>query len=104
MGQTIVWWRRGSVMDCCVTTRVSIPGGYSVKNELHIFHKGQKMGVPSLNYLAVNGKLNTTNQLYINNILSHNYVSQSYFEIVKKNFYPTQLPFQCVTTKCSGDV
>ena len=44
-------WRSGSVMDCHVTSRGSIPGGYGVKT----LRKGEYMGVPSLNDLAVDG-------------------------------------------------
>ena len=55
-------WRSGCVMDCRATARGSIPGGYGVKTELHIFRKGQYIGVPSLNDLAIDGALNTTNQ------------------------------------------
>ena len=52
-------WRSGSVMDCHATARGSIPGGYGVLTQLHVPVKG----VPSLNDLAVDGTLNTTNQL-----------------------------------------
>ena len=48
-------WRSGSVMDCHATTRGSIPGGNGVFTELHVLRKGQQMGVPSLNDLAVEG-------------------------------------------------
>ena len=34
-------WRSGSVMDCHVTARDSIPGGYGVETELHVPRKGQ---------------------------------------------------------------
>ena len=50
------------VMDCHATARGSIPSGNSVKTEIQVLRKGQLMGVPSLNDLAVNGMLNTTNQ------------------------------------------
>ena len=33
-------WRIGSVMDCHVTARGSIPGGNGVKTELHVLRKG----------------------------------------------------------------
>ena len=55
-------WRSGSVMDCYATARGSIPGGNGVFTELHVLRKGQEKGVPSLNNLAVDGTLNTTNQ------------------------------------------
>ena len=48
-------WRSGSVMDCHATARGSIPGGNGVFTELHVLRKGQLMGVPSLNDLAVDG-------------------------------------------------
>ena len=44
------------------TARGSIPGRNGVFIELHVLRKGQQMGVPSLNDLAVDGTLNTTNQ------------------------------------------
>ena len=44
-----------SVMDCHATARGSIPGGSVVKTEQRVLHKGQYMGVPSLNDLAVDG-------------------------------------------------
>ena len=44
------------------TARGSIPGRNGVFTELHVLRKGQKMGVPSLNDLAVDGTLNTANQ------------------------------------------
>ena len=34
-------WRSGSVMDCHVAARGSIPGGNGVFTELHVLHKGQ---------------------------------------------------------------
>ena len=34
-------WHSGSVMDCHATARGSIPGGNSVKTELHVLLKGQ---------------------------------------------------------------
>ena len=37
------------------TARGSIPGGNCVKTELHFLHKGQLMGVLSLNDLTVDG-------------------------------------------------
>ena len=46
-------WRNGSVMDCHAKTRGSIPGGNVVKTELYVLRKGEQMGVPSLNDLAV---------------------------------------------------
>ena len=49
-------------MDCHATARGSIPGLDGVFIELHVLRKGQKMGVPSLNDLAVDGTLNTTKQ------------------------------------------
>ena len=49
-------------MDCQTTIWGSIPSGDSVKPELHIDRKGQLMWVPSLNDLAVDGTLKTTNQ------------------------------------------
>ena len=48
-------WRSGSVMDCHSTARGSIPGGNGFKTELHVLRKGQEIGVPSLNDLAVDG-------------------------------------------------
>ena len=48
-------------MDCHATARGSNPGRNGVFIELHVLRKGQQMGVPSLNDLAVNGTLNTTN-------------------------------------------
>ena len=54
--------RSGNVMDCHATARGSIPGRNGVFIELHVLRKGQFMGVPSLNDLAVDGTLNTTNQ------------------------------------------
>ena len=36
--------------------------GFGVKPELHVLPKGQLIGVPSINDLAVDGTLNTTNQ------------------------------------------
>ena len=47
--------RSSSVMDCHATARGSIPDRNGVKTELHILRKGQLMGVPSLNDLAVDG-------------------------------------------------
>ena len=46
-------WRSGSVMDCHTTTRGSIPGGNGVFTEVQVLRKGQYMGLPSLNDLAV---------------------------------------------------
>ena len=46
-------WRSGSVMDCHVTARGSIPDGSSVKTELDVLRKGQYMGVRNLNDLVV---------------------------------------------------
>ena len=54
--------RSGNVMDCHATARGSIPGRNGLFIELHVLRKGQLMGVPSLNDLAVDGTLNTTNQ------------------------------------------
>ena len=48
-------------MDGHATTRGTIPGGDGVKTELQVLRKGQLMGVPSLNDLAVDGTLNATN-------------------------------------------
>ena len=48
-------WRSGRVMDRHATARGSIPGWNSVLTELHVLRKGQEMGVPSLNDLAVDG-------------------------------------------------
>ena len=48
-------WYIGSVMDCHGTARDLIPGGNGVFTELHVLRKGQSMGVPSLNDLAVEG-------------------------------------------------
>ena len=48
-------WRSGNVMDCHAEARGSIPGGNGVFTELHVLCKGQEMGVPSLNDLAVEG-------------------------------------------------
>ena len=42
-------------MDCQVTAWGSIPGGNGVFTEHHVLRKGQFMGVPSLNDLAVEG-------------------------------------------------
>ena len=55
-------WCSGCVMDCHTMTQGSIPSGYGVKTKLHVLHKGQQMGVPSLNDLAVDGTIYTTNQ------------------------------------------
>ena len=46
-------WRSGSVMDCHATARGSIPDGSGVKTELDVLRKGQYMGEPYLNDLAV---------------------------------------------------
>ena len=43
-------WRSGSVMNCHATARGSIPGVFT---ELHVFRKGQEMGMLSLNDRAV---------------------------------------------------
>ena len=48
-------WRSGSVKDCHATARGSIPSGNGVFTELHVLRKGQLMGKPSLNDLAVEG-------------------------------------------------
>ena len=42
-------------MDCHATARGLIPGVDGVFTELHVFRKGQLMGVPSLNDIAVEG-------------------------------------------------
>ena len=55
-------WSSGCVTYCHATARGSIPGGNSVKPESHVLRKGQEMRMSSLNDLAVDGKLNTTNQ------------------------------------------
>ena len=34
-------WHSGSIMDCHVTARDSIPDGTGVKTELHILREGQ---------------------------------------------------------------
>ena len=64
-----VWSWRGAavncVMGCHTMTRGSIPSWDGVKTELHVLRKGKWMGSPSLNDLAVDGTLNTTNQLYV---------------------------------------
>ena len=44
-----------SVMDCHTRAWGSIPGGNSLKTELHVLRKGQSIGVLSLNDLAVDG-------------------------------------------------
>ena len=49
-------------MDCHTTAQGSIPGGNGVFTELHVLRKGQEKGVTSLNDLAVDGTLNSTNQ------------------------------------------
>ena len=49
-------------MNCHATAPGSIPGRDGVFTELHVLRKGQYMGVPSLNDLAVDGTLNTNNQ------------------------------------------
>ena len=49
------------------TARSSIPGGNGVKTELHVLRKGQLMGAPSLNGLAVDRTLNTIFQ-YITHV------------------------------------
>ena len=51
-------WRSGSVMGCHATARGSILSGNSVKTGLHVHRKGQLMGVPSLNDVAVDGTYN----------------------------------------------
>ena len=63
---TCVWSLRssGNVMDCHAMVQGSISGRNGVFIDLHILRKGQQMGVPSLNDLAVDGTLNTTNQPY----------------------------------------
>ena len=48
-------WHSGSVMDCHATARGSIPAGNGIFTELHVLRKGQFMGMPSLNDLAVDG-------------------------------------------------
>ena len=48
-------WRSGSVVDCQATIRGSIPGENGVKTEVHVLRKGQLMGVPFPNDLAVDG-------------------------------------------------
>ena len=48
-------WHRGSVMDCHATARGSIPAGIGIFTVLHVLRKGQLMGVPYLNDLAVDG-------------------------------------------------
>ena len=53
--RTVMAWRSGSVMHCHAPARGSNPGGSGVKTELHVLRKGQWMGVPSLNDLAVDG-------------------------------------------------
>ena len=50
-------------MDCQATTRGSIPGGGSVKTELHVLRKGHYMGVSSLNDLVVDGTLTNQSKL-----------------------------------------
>ena len=55
-------WRSSCVMDCHATTRGLITGEDGVKTELRVLRKGQYLGEPSLNDLAVDGTLNTTNQ------------------------------------------
>ena len=55
-------YRSGNVMDCHATARGSIPGRNGAFIEPHVLRKGQYMWVPSLNDLAVDGTLNTTNQ------------------------------------------
>ena len=61
-------------MDCHATAQGSIPGRNSVKNKLHVLLKVQLMGVPSLNDLAVDETLNTTNQRIkiLMSVLDHN--------------------------------
>ena len=58
----IMAWRSDCAMDFHATTRSSIPGGNSVKTELHVLRKGQQMGAPFPNDLVVDGTLHTTNQ------------------------------------------
>ena len=58
-------WRSANVMNCHATAPGSIPGRDGVFTELHILRKGQQMGVPSLNDLAVDGTLNTNKQTII---------------------------------------
>ena len=45
----------GCVMDCRATARGSIPDGNGVKTEVYVLRKGQKVGVLSLNDLAIDG-------------------------------------------------
>ena len=40
-------WRNSCVIDSHATARGSIPDGNDVKNELHVLHKGQEMGLQS---------------------------------------------------------
>ena len=47
---------------CHTEARSSIPSDYGVKTEVHVLRKEQQMGLPSLNDLAVDGTLNTTNK------------------------------------------
>ena len=54
-------WRSGYVMDYHAIARGSIPGGNGIITKLHVLCKGQLIGMPSLNDLAVYGTLNTTN-------------------------------------------
>ena len=60
-------WRSGSLMDCH-TAPGSIPGWDGVFTELHVLRKGQSLGVPSLNDLAVYGTLNTNKQTKMSTI------------------------------------
>ena len=46
-------WHSSNVMDCHATDLGSIPGGNVIFTKLHVLRKGQYMGVPSLNDLAV---------------------------------------------------
>ena len=54
-------WRSGCVMDCHATTQGSIPGRDCKTRASRPSHRTVN-GVPSLNDLAVDGTLNTTNQ------------------------------------------
>ena len=66
-------YHSGNVMNCHATAPGSIPGRDGVFTELHVLRKGQEMGVPSLNDLAVDGTLNTNKQTNLSheNVYNH---------------------------------
>ena len=76
-------WCSGSVIDCHATAQGSNPSGNGVKTWLHLLHKGQLVGVPSLNDLAVDGTLKhnqpTNNMLLRKGSSSQNFGEEAMF-------------------------